>query len=185
MFHGVGKLYFSDHCLNPDRCSDIIDRAPSIGPIDDVSSVKKIKSCWVQAAKASQTVSHRPWWPPLSHGCHGAPLLASPHTKIIQHAGLLLCAVEPGVGHHGCRCWPFRSQRVDRHFCVVVSVFLLVKLASKHASPGHGGQLPSRCLGPLQAELVTSLRVLRFGTSWWHDASRGGIGAGGEVFCSL
>jgi len=41
MFHGVGKLYFNGRHLIPDRSGDIIDRAPSIGPIDDESSVKK------------------------------------------------------------------------------------------------------------------------------------------------
>ena len=44
-FHGVEKLYFNGHHLSfdliPDRCGDIIDRAPLIGPIDDVSSVEK------------------------------------------------------------------------------------------------------------------------------------------------
>jgi len=29
--------------LIPNRCGDIIDRAPLIGPTDDVSSVEKIK----------------------------------------------------------------------------------------------------------------------------------------------
>ena len=43
MFYGVGKLYFSGRCLIPDRCGDIIDRASSIRPIKDVSSVKKIE----------------------------------------------------------------------------------------------------------------------------------------------
>jgi hypothetical protein len=50
MFHGVGELYFNGRRLIPDRCGDIIDRAPSIGPIDDVSSVEKIE-CWKVKAR--------------------------------------------------------------------------------------------------------------------------------------
>jgi hypothetical protein len=41
--------------------------------------------------------------------------------------------------------------------CVVVSVFLLGKLASKHAPPNHGGRLPSRRLSNLHTQLVASL----------------------------
>jgi hypothetical protein len=37
-------------------------------------------------------------------------------------------------------------------------VFLLGKLASKHAPSDHGGRLPSRHLGSLHAESVASLR---------------------------
>jgi hypothetical protein len=44
--------------------------------------------------------------------------------------------------------------------CVVVSVFLLGKLASKHAPPDHGGWLPSHHLGSLHTKLVASLRLL-------------------------
>ena len=40
--------------------------------------------------------------------------------------------------------------------CVVVSVFLLSKLASKHAFT-NGGRLPSHFLGSLNAKLVASL----------------------------
>jgi hypothetical protein len=53
------------------------------------------------------------------------------------------------VGHHGGLCWPFWSRHVDRCSCVVVSVFLLGKLASKHASNNHNGRLQSRCCGSL------------------------------------
>ena len=73
-----------------------------------------------------------------------------------QHSGQLLYAPALGVGHHGSRCWPFRSDSVDRRSCVVVSMFLLGKLASKHAPTNHGGRLPSHCCGSLNAELVTS-----------------------------
>ena len=41
MSHGVGKPDFNGRRLIPDRFCVIIDRAPSIGPIDYVSSVKK------------------------------------------------------------------------------------------------------------------------------------------------
>ena len=43
MFHGVGKLFFNGRHLIPDRGGDIIYHAPSIGPIDNVSSVKQIE----------------------------------------------------------------------------------------------------------------------------------------------
>jgi len=46
VFHGVGKLYFGGRRLIPDRCGDIIDCAPLIGPIEDESSVKKIELCY-------------------------------------------------------------------------------------------------------------------------------------------
>ena len=39
--HGVGKLYFSGRRMTPNRSDYIIDPAPSIGPINDVSSVEK------------------------------------------------------------------------------------------------------------------------------------------------
>ena len=45
--HGVGELYFNGRRLIPDRCGNIIDRAPSIEPIDDVSSVEQ-KSSFVR-----------------------------------------------------------------------------------------------------------------------------------------
>jgi hypothetical protein len=76
-----------------------------------------------------------------------------------QQFGRLFYAAAPGVGHHGGHCWPFWSRRVGRRCCVVVSVFLLGKLASKHAPTNHGGGLPSRCLGSLHAEWVASLRL--------------------------
>ncbi len=42
MFYGVEKLYFGGSCLISDRCGVIIDCTPLIGPIDNVSFVKKI-----------------------------------------------------------------------------------------------------------------------------------------------
>jgi hypothetical protein len=39
-------------------------------------------------------------------------------------------------------------------------VFLLGKLASKHAPTNHGGRLPSHCLRILHAELVTLARPM-------------------------
>jgi len=63
-----------------------------------------------------------------------------------------------GVGHHGGHCPPFWSQRVDRRSCVVVSVFLLGKLASKYAPTNHDGRLLSRRRGSLNAESVASSR---------------------------
>jgi hypothetical protein len=61
------------------------------------------------------------------------------------------------VGHHGGHCWPFWSRLVDRRSCVVLSVFLLGKLASKHAPTNHDGRLLSRRHGSLHAKLVASL----------------------------
>jgi hypothetical protein len=66
----------------------------------------------------------QPWQLLSSHGHHGAPLLAPPHTTISQHTGWPLCASASGVGHHGSRCQPFRSGRVDGHCGVVVSFVL-------------------------------------------------------------
>jgi hypothetical protein len=57
-------------------------------------------------------VPHQPWRSLSFHSCHGAPLPAPPHTTINQHAGWPLCALVPGVGHHGSCCRPFRSQPV-------------------------------------------------------------------------
>ncbi len=96
---------------------------------------------------------HWPWQPLSSHGRHGASLLVPLHTTISQHSGRLLSAVAPGVGHHGGRCWPFRSWCIDRR-----CGFLLGKLASKHAPTNHGGRLPSRQLDSIHAKLVDSLR---------------------------
>ncbi len=66
----------------------------------------------------------QPWWPPSSHGHHGAPLLAPPHTTICQHSGRLFSASAPGVGHHGGRCRPFRSRRTDGRCGLVVGCVL-------------------------------------------------------------
>jgi hypothetical protein len=54
-------------------------------------------------------------------------------------------------------------RTVDRFYqrfgsCVVVSVFLLGKLASEHAPTDHDGRLLSRRRGSLHAESVASLR---------------------------
>jgi len=69
-----------------------------------------------------------------------------------------LYALALGVGHHGGHCSPFWSQRIDRCSCVVVSMFLLGKLASKHAPTNHDVRLLSRLRGSLHAELVASSR---------------------------
>jgi hypothetical protein len=102
---------------------------------------------------------YRPWRPPSSHGRHGASLQAPPHTTISQHSGLLLYMYVPvpRVGHHGGRCRPIWSRLVNRRSCVVVSVFLLGKLASKHAPTNHGGRLSSHCRGSLHTKSVASL----------------------------
>ncbi len=72
-------------------------------------------------AKASKSMPSRLWWSPLSHGRHGAPLPAPPHTTINKHTGWPLCASASGVGYHGGRCWPFWSRCVDGRCGVVVS----------------------------------------------------------------
>ncbi len=113
---------------------------------------------------------HRPWQPPSSHGCHGAPLLAFWHTTIIQLSGQLFSVVAPGVGHHGGCCRPYRSHRINRRCCVVVSMFL-VKLASKQAPPTMATRFQAILLAPSMPNWLL-LGIRRFGTSWWHDALR-------------
>jgi hypothetical protein len=187
----VGKLYFNGRCLITDRCDNIIDHAPSIGPIDDVSSVEKIEFCSVKARLSYQTVPHRPWPPPLSYGHRGASLPAPPHTTISQHYAGLFYVAAPGVGHHGGRCRPFRSRRVDcrQTLWVVVTCVLLGKLASKHTTSDHGGRLPSHRLSSLHAESVDSSRppLEHHGGMIYSSGvgTEGGIRAGGEVFCSM
>ena len=46
MFHDFGNLYFNGRRLIPNRrCGDIIDRAPSIRPMNDVSYIEKNEFC--------------------------------------------------------------------------------------------------------------------------------------------
>ena len=64
MFHGVGKPYFNGRRLIPDRFCVIIDRAPSIGPIDRRSCV--VVSVFLLGKLASLTLTTRttrPWRP--------------------------------------------------------------------------------------------------------------------------
>ena len=99
---------------------------------------------------------------PNDHGGRRRPTAAMvPHSqqrRVRQSANILGDCFMRRVGNHGGLCWPFRSRRVGRRCCVVVSVFLLGKLASENAPTNHGGRLPSRHLGSLHAELVASLR---------------------------
>ncbi len=63
-------------------------------------------------------------------------------------------------GHHGGRCWPFRSRCVNRCCGLLWHVFLLGKLASEHTPTDHGGRLPSRRLNSPHAKSVDSLHQL-------------------------
>ncbi len=65
-----------------------------------------------------------PWQSLLSHGCHGAPLPAPPHTTIRHHSRRLLYASFLGVRHHSGHNWPFRSQRIDGRCGLVVGCVL-------------------------------------------------------------
>ena len=38
----------------------------------------------VPRKKPAKPCTHQPWWPPLSYGCHGAPLPAPSHVTISQ-----------------------------------------------------------------------------------------------------
>ena len=66
----------------------------------------------------------------------------------------------------GTLYWRYNNPKtVDQAYhgqrsCVVVSVFLLGKLASKHAPTNHDGRLLSRRRGSLHAESVASSRPL-------------------------
>ena len=94
------------------------------------------------------------------------------------------------MGHHGGRCRPIRSQPVDRLCCVVVSMFLLGKLASKHAppQPWRPASKPSSWHPPCQIGCFFASTNLGHHGGMIRDGSVGagcGIGAGGEVFCSI
>ncbi len=120
-----------------------------------------------------------PWWSPLSHGCHGAPLLVPLHTTISQHTGWLLCALAPGVGHHGGRFRPFRSRRVDGHCGVVVSCVLRRNMYGN--VPGNRRCLPGKVtmsippsIGAIGVAASTPnwllCCIVQEGTSWGNDA---------------
>ena len=72
------------------------------------------------------------------------------------------------MGNHGSCCQPFRLGRVDRHCCVVVSVFLLGKLASEHVPPTMVVSFQAIVSAPSMPNR-SLLHVHRFGTSWRHD----------------
>jgi hypothetical protein len=50
-------------------------------PISRIWSNSFLKAC-----KTCTLHTDEPWWPPSSHSCHGAPLLAPRHSTISQHA---------------------------------------------------------------------------------------------------
>ena len=72
---------------------------------------------------------------------------------------------------------------------VVTYCVLLCKLASKHAPSDHGGRLPSHRLGSLHANgcFFASADSRHHGGMMRVGgvSTEGGIGAGGEVFCSI
>ena len=74
------------------------------------------------------------------------------------------------MGHYGGRCRPFRSQHVDRQCRVVVSVFLLGRLASRHPTLTMAASFQAFVTAPSTPNR-SLLRVRRFGTSWQHYAS--------------
>jgi hypothetical protein len=87
MFHSVGKLYFNSPHLILKRCGDIIDRAPSIGPTDDVSSVAKkqvlLEKSSVKLAKSC----------PIDHGgrcCPTATMVSRTRRCHIQQSANML-----------------------------------------------------------------------------------------------
>jgi hypothetical protein len=48
----------------------------------------------VPLVKLAKPHNHQPWWPPLSHGRHGAPLPAPPHATINQNSARQDCVVK-------------------------------------------------------------------------------------------
>ncbi len=88
----------------------------------------------VPRKKPAKPCTHQPWWPPLSYGCHGAPLPAPSHVTI--------------------------SQNVVGQDCIVKAKKILLILPSSHAVVWFVSICASRINLPTQNIMLTILNAL-------------------------